>query len=154
MIDGPHGLQAGDMDILLNLLHAVVHVQTAGLVVVLLASDGGHDFIRDGLDEAPRAAADGCAYRAAVGVAQDYHQIAAQMVRCVLHAAQLIVVHDISRYPDGEQLPDARGEDALGLQVQTPYVRVGADPGDDLLPLAQDLDGLDAVPEGDRKSVV
>ena len=35
------------------------------------------------------------------------------MVRCVLHDAQMVVVHDISGYPGVEQLADARGEDAL-----------------------------------------
>src|SRR5699024_4049197 len=37
---------------------------------------------------------------------------------------------------------------ALGPQVQPSHIGVGTDAGNDLLPFAEDFDGLDTVPEG------
>ena len=54
------------------------------------------------------------------------------------------------RLPAGE-LPLLIVEDsvaALGPQVQAPHIGISADPGDDLLPFAEDFDRLDPVPEG------
>ena len=59
-------------------------------------------------------------------MAQHHHQPTAQMTCRVLDAAQLVVVDDIARQPDDEQLPDARRENVLR---DDPGVRAGDDDG-------------------------
>ena len=119
-------LDVVDAQALLDLLHAVLHVQAAGLVGVGLLADGLFDLIGDVLDVTAGLVVDGGIHRAAMGVAQHHHQPAPQVSGGVLDAAQLVVVDDVARQPDDEQLADARREDALGDNTA---VRAGDDDG-------------------------
>ena len=47
-------------------------------------------------------------------VAQNHHQVAAQVILGVLDAAQLMLVHHVAGHADDEQVADARREDGLG----------------------------------------
>ena len=100
-------LDVMDAQALFDLLHTVPDVEAAGLVRVGLPSDGLLDLVRDVADIAGRLVVDGRIHRAAVGMAQHHHQPTAQMTCRVLDAAQLVVVDNIARQPDDEQLPDA-----------------------------------------------
>ena len=72
-------LHAVDLEAVLDKVHAVPHVQAAGLVIVLFFADGGFDLIGDELDVALRVAVDGGVHRAAERVAQYQDQGRSQM---------------------------------------------------------------------------
>ena len=90
--------------------------------------------VRDVADIAGGFVVDGGIHRAAVGMAQHHHQPTAQMAGSVLDAAQLVVVDDVARQPDDEQLTDARREDVLR---DDPGIRTGDDDGVGRLALRQ-----------------
>ena len=119
-------LDVMDAQTLFDLLHTVPDVETAGLVGVCFVPDGLLDLVRDVADIAGGLGVDGGIHRTAVGVAQHHHQPTAQMAGSVLDAAQLVVVDDVARQPDDEQLTDARREDVLR---DDPGIRTGDDDG-------------------------
>ena len=43
---------------------------------------------------------------AAVGMSQYHDQLRSQMIRSILDASELMIINDISGYPDHEQIPD------------------------------------------------
>ena len=119
-------LDVMDAQALFDLLHTVPDIETAGLVGVCFIPDGLLDLVRDVADIAGGLVVDGGIHRTAVGVAQHHHQPTAQMAGRVLDAAQLVVIDDVARQPDDEQLTDARREDVLR---DDPGIRTGDDDG-------------------------
>ena len=102
-----------DGQALLNAPNAVADIEAAGAPGIPLLPDGLPDLIGDELDIAVRIVADGRIHRAAVVVPQHQDQRAAQMLRGVLDAAQLVIVDDVARHADHKQLPDPGAEQAL-----------------------------------------
>ena len=59
-------------------------------------------------------------------MAQHHHQPTAQMAGSVLDAAQLVVVDDVARQPDDEQLTDAAEKMFSGMTRESEQVTMMA----------------------------
>lgn len=103
-----------DIQAVLNERHTAPDIQTAGFEIILLVADGQLNLVGNELDIAFRIVMNRRVHRAATGVAQHDDKRTSQMAGCIFNAAQLMVVDDISGYPNHKQVADACREDAFG----------------------------------------
>ena len=102
-----------DVQCAADLFYTMLNIKTGGAIRICFFSDRISDSISDILYKSRRIVMYCRFYGAAAGVPHHNHQVRSQVLYSVLDAPQLMIIYNISGYPDYEQLSDSCRKNTL-----------------------------------------